>query len=83
MYIAESLETPCQMSDPRLWFAKPGTAAAMVAKRACFDCAERDQCIDSVVRYEQKTGQIQYGIYGGYEPQERTVFLDLSVVTTA
>ena len=82
MYIAESTETPCQESNPRFWFAKPETKKAGLAKSLCCECPERRQCLDSVVRYEQKHGS-QHGIYGGLDTRERAVFLSLPAVSVS
>lgn len=80
MYIAESTDTPCQETSPHFWFAKQDTQPARVAKRLCYRCTERVECLNSVVAYEQKHGT-QAGIYGGLEPHERAVFLDLPAVS--
>jgi hypothetical protein len=81
MYIAESRETPCQTSDPDLWFAKHDTKKAMIAKRACYSCAERIKCLDAAIKYERTLGEAQHGIYGGLAAYERQTFIDLPDVS--
>jgi hypothetical protein len=77
MYIATDEGTPCQQYSPEMWFAKQDTVAARKAKALCYECPERRQCLDSVVRYEGKQGSTEAGIYGGLDPHERAVFLQL------
>lgn len=81
MYIAEGTDTPCQEWDAKLWFAKPGTKKSRTAKSLCYECPERRACLDSVVRYEQKHGAVEHGVYGGLDPNERSVFLELVAVS--
>jgi len=83
MYIAESRETPCQTDNPELWFARHGTRDSMTAKRECYNCAERIECLNSVVKYEQKQGLTEHGIYGGMDAMERSAFLGLPVAINA
>jgi len=79
MYIAERTDTPCQTSNPEFWFAKPGTREARSAVLLCYRCPLRIECLNSAVRYEEKLGETQLGIYGGMNRQERKVFLTLAV----
>jgi hypothetical protein len=70
MYIAEG-KTPCQTENDQLWFAKPGTRGAKKAARFCHECPERIKCLESVVKFEAKTGNVQRGIYGGLDMKQR------------
>lgn len=82
MYIAESTDTPCQQTDPQIWFAKQNTRDTRLAKRLCYKCDERIKCLNSIVKFEQKFGT-QPGIYGGMDPVDRSVFLGLPATATA
>ena len=83
MYIAENQDTPCQMADPEDWFAKSNTSTALHAKRACYDCPERIDCLTAVVTLEQHKGELVPGIYGGLDPDERRSFLELHPAASA
>ena len=83
MYIAESTETPCQQYKPELWFAKQDSFNARKAKTLCYDCPERRQCLDSVVKFEQQQRMTEPGIYGGLDNHERAVFLELPAIAAA
>lgn len=73
MYIAESLTTPCQIENAKLWFAKPGTRGAKKAAAFCLGCPEIDKCLAAVVKFENKTHQMQRGIYGSLDMKQRQV----------
>jgi hypothetical protein len=79
MYIAEGTDTPCQTWSATMWFAKQDAPNARRAKALCYECPERSQCLDSVIRFERKQGASERGIYGGLDPHERAVFLSLPV----
>jgi hypothetical protein len=83
MYIAKSNDTPCQTWDAKMWFAIQDSPNARKAKSLCYDCPERRDCLDSAVRYERKQGEIERAIYGGLDPRERSVFLELPATVSA
>jgi WhiB family redox-sensing transcriptional regulator len=63
-------QAACQTSEPDLFFpvsAKGRSAVdAALAKRICFQCQVRSQCLD----YAQSTHQM-YGVWGGLTEEER------------
>lgn len=81
MFITE-VETPCQVRSPELWFAKPGTRTTQYAKRFCYECPVRRDCLDAAVTFERKIGHTQHGVYGGLDEKERLAFLKLPVAVS-
>lgn len=81
MFITE-IATPCKEADPELWFAKPGTRTTRTARRLCFECPVRISCLESAVKYEQRLGHTQPGVYGGLDERERIAFLQLPIAVT-
>lgn len=73
MYVTEEV-TPCKTNDPDLWFSKDRTEATKIAKHYCGLCPVRDECLASTIRFEQRTGHTQPGVYGGLSESERLVF---------
>ncbi len=64
----------CKGHDPELWFpisehvsAQPGIQKA---KTICFGCPLRGACLEDAL--ERRT---EFGIWGGYTPQERRTML--------
>lgn len=55
----------CSTSDPELFFPPIG-ANAQEAKKICFRCPVKDECLTEAIRY-----RVPYGIWGGKSPNER------------
>jgi hypothetical protein len=72
MYIAKGV-TPCQVEDPRLWFAKARSRMEQQAVAWCNQCDERMACLASTLQFEQRNGAVQPAVFGGLTESQRIV----------
>ncbi|MFE5853573.1 WhiB family transcriptional regulator [Streptomyces sp. NPDC056500] len=56
----------CSGADPELFFPLPNVAEAQEAKRICFDCPVRTQCLDHALNHPENDG-----IWAGTSARER------------
>lgn len=73
MFITSEL-TPCQQSNPDLWFAKEGSGPTRQAKILCRSCPVLDECRDWVLEFEKRMGHTQPGVFGGLSERDRVKF---------
>jgi hypothetical protein len=64
-------KTPCQVSDPELWFVDEhepgGRIAVALAKQFCNGCFRQESCLDEALA----AGDCDYGVRGGLTATER------------
>ena len=64
-------EALCAQSDPDLWFPEKGIIP-YAARRICFRCPVRRQCLDYIAGIEENLPvSLWGGIYAGYSVRER------------
>ena len=55
----------CAQTDPEAFFPEKG-GSTRDAKRVCFACPVRDECLDYAMAHDEK-----FGIWGGLSERER------------
>ena len=60
---------PCRY-DPELWFQEDKKSVALT-KKLCGTCVHRESCLTDCLDYEELSGSVKYGIFGGLTPRER------------
>jgi len=58
-------DATCQYTDPEIFFALD-LGSQVQAKEVCDSCPIRMQCLDYAIQ-----AKIEYGIFGGFTPEER------------